>query len=80
MDPISLFIGGFWFFWVLVAIVLVFFSLWMFIHVLIRTFTMWPEESILNIIMIIFMWVVPVVSAIVYYFVCYRKSRVLAHQ
>lgn len=77
MDPIDGVLLGFGIFtslYLLFAFVVAVLTLWMFIHGLIRTIKMWPEENILNIVMLILMWVAPGIGAIVYYFVCYRRT------
>lgn len=79
MDGMIIFPLFLWSLFLFVVLVTLVFSVWMFIHVCIRTFKMWPRENILNIIMIIFMWVAPGIGAVVYYFVCYRTSHVLAN-
>lgn len=76
-DKLYLLWLGFGAFGLIFLFIVVAFTLWMFIHGIIRTIKIWPEEGILNLVMLSLMWLLPVIGAIVYYFVCYRKSSVL---
>ena len=76
---VSLVIGGFLFTSIIFIVVLyVVFTAWMFIHSIIRTIKMWPEENALNLVMVLLIIVLEVIGAIVYYFDCYKKTSVLA--
>lgn len=64
------------FFGLILLAVLGVFTLWMFIHSILLTITMWPQkrDNIVNLLLIFCVFFLDIIGAIVYYFVRYRKA------
>ena len=64
------------FFGLILLAVLGFFTLWMLVHSLLLTITMWPRkrDNTINLLLVFMIFFLDFIGAIVYYFVRYRKS------
>jgi len=61
----------------LVAIIVFFgivFPFWMFIHGVMRTIKLWPQDAQLNLLLLAAIFFFDFFGAIIYYFAVYRKS------
>ncbi len=68
--------GAFWFALICLAIYfLVIFPLWMLIHAGVLTVKSWPDDALLNIVLVLAIFFTDLIGAAIYYFAVYREAH-----